>query len=201
MVHTPPSGLTVAVPHAGHFEGGSGTLPRLRERCAFEVGDTTWGITSPARITITSSPWRTSLRLRSSSLWRVASLTVTPDTCTGSSWANGTMCPVRPTFQATRSSLVVAVMGANFQAMAPRGSRPTTPRRRCRSRSSTLTTTPSISKSSDSRRSSHARHAVTTWSSVSCRSTSPLTLNPCSRSQSSDSRCDSNSIPSSAPTE
>ena len=75
-------------------------------------------------MTITSSPSRTSLRRRSSSLWSVASFTVTPETCTGSSIANGTMWPVRPTFQATRSSFVVAVVGANFQAIAPRGSRP-----------------------------------------------------------------------------
>ena len=71
-------------------------------RWALAVGETTCGITSPARITITSSPSRTSLRRRSSSLWSVASLTVTPDTCTGSSCAKGTMWPVRPTFQATR---------------------------------------------------------------------------------------------------
>ena len=31
---------------------------------------------------------------------------------------------MRPTFHATRSSTVVAVLGANFQAIAPRGSRP-----------------------------------------------------------------------------
>ena len=58
---------------------------RLRARgarflrfCAFAVGDTTRGITSPARVTITSSPSRTSLRAMSSSLCSVASFTVTP---------------------------------------------------------------------------------------------------------------------------
>ena len=101
IVQTPPSGLTVGVPQAGHFAGGSGGGLRFLRRCAFGVGDTTCGITSPARITITSSPSRTSLRRRSSSLWSVASFTVTPETCTGSSIANGTMWPVRPTFQAT----------------------------------------------------------------------------------------------------
>ena len=101
IVHTPPSALTVGVPQAGHFAGGSvGALRPLRF-CAFAVGDTTCGITSPARMTITSSPSRTSLRRRSSSLCSVASFTVTPETCTGSSIANGTMWPVRPTFQAT----------------------------------------------------------------------------------------------------
>ena len=138
-------------------------------------------------MTITSSPSRTSLRRRSSSLCSVASFTVTPDTCTGSSIANGTMWPVRPTFQATPRSVVVAVVGGNFQAIAPRGSRPTTPSWRWSSRSSTFTTTPSISKSSQSRRSSQARQAATTSSTVSWTSTSGLTLKPCSRSHSSDS--------------
>ncbi len=55
------------------------------------------------------------------------------------------MWPVRPTFHITERSVVVAVIGANFQAIAPRGSRPTTPSERCSSRSSTFTTTPSIS--------------------------------------------------------
>ena len=127
IVQTPSSDLTVGVPQAGHFAGGCGGAARFFERCAFEVGETTWGITSPARMMITSSPSRTSLRCRSSSLWSVACLTVTPDTCTGFSIANGIMCPVRPTFQATFSSTVVAVVGGNFHAIAPRGSRPTTP--------------------------------------------------------------------------
>ena len=127
IVQTPPSGLTVGVPQAGHFDGGSIGLLRPLRFCALAVGETTWGITSPARITITSSPSRTSLRRRSSSLCSVASFTVTPETCTGSSIANGTMWPVRPTFQATPLSSVVAVVGGNFQAIAPRGSRPTTP--------------------------------------------------------------------------
>ena len=68
IVQTPSSGLIVGVPQAGHFSGGCGGAARFFERCAFEVGDTTCGITSPARITITSSPSRTSLRCRSSSL-------------------------------------------------------------------------------------------------------------------------------------
>ncbi len=105
IVHTPPSGLTVCVPHAGHLAGGLGTGERFLRFWAFAVGETTRGITSPARVTITSSPSRTSLRRMSSSLWSVASFTVTPDTWTGSSTANGTMCPVRPTFHATRSSI------------------------------------------------------------------------------------------------
>jgi hypothetical protein len=42
-------------------------------------------------------------------------------------------------------SVVVAVMGGNFQAIAQRGSRPTTPSSRHRFRSLILITTPSIS--------------------------------------------------------
>ena len=99
IVKTAPSGLTVSVPQAGHFFGGFGLRALLFLRGSF--GETTWGITSPARITTTSSPSRTSLRARSSSLWRVAVLTVTPPTWTGSSIANGTRWPVRPTFQTT----------------------------------------------------------------------------------------------------
>ena len=72
-------------------------------------------------------------------------VTVTPPTWTGSSIANGTRWPVRPTFQTTLCIVVVAVVGGNFQAIAQRGSRPTTPSSRQSARSSTLTTTPSIS--------------------------------------------------------
>ena len=143
IVNTASSGLTVGVPQAGHFFGGFGLrAPFLRR---WVSGATTWGITSPARITTTSSPARTSLRARSSSLCRVAVETVTPPTWTGSSIAKGTRWPVRPTFQTTSSSFVVAVVGANFQAIAQRGSRPTTPSSRHSARSSILTTTPSIS--------------------------------------------------------
>ena len=59
-------------------------------------GEITCGITSPARVTTTSSPSRTSLRARSSSLWRVAVETVTPPTWTGSSIANGKQAPGAP---------------------------------------------------------------------------------------------------------
>ena len=72
-------------------------------------------------------------------------VTVTPQTWTGSSSANGTRCPVLPTFQTTPLSLVVAVIGGNFQAIAQRGSRPTTPSCLHSGRWSILTTTPSIS--------------------------------------------------------
>ncbi len=159
IVNTPSSGFTVGVPHRGHFFGGLAFLSRFPLRF-WITGETTCGMTSPARITITSSPSRTSLRSRSSSLWRVAVVTVTPLTWTASSIANGSRCPVRPTFQTILFSFVVAVDGGNFHATAQRGSRPATPSSRCRPRSSTLTTTPSISKSSWSRRSSHQLAAL-----------------------------------------
>ena len=144
IVQTPSSGFTVGVPQAGHSFGGRALRRRLPLRCWIS-GETTCGITSPARVTTTWSPSRTSFRARSSSLWRVAWLTVTPLTWTGSSCANGIMLPTRPTFQTTCLSVVVAVIGGNFQAIAQRGSRPTTPSSRHSARSSTLTTTPSIS--------------------------------------------------------
>ena len=146
IVKTASSGLTVGVSQAGHLAGGLGFGPRrLPFSWRWISGATTCGITSPARITTTSSPGRTSLRARSSSLCRVAVETVTPPTWTGSSIAKGTRWPVRPTFQTTLFIFVVAVVGANFQAIAQRGSRPTTPSSRQSARSSILTTTPSIS--------------------------------------------------------
>ena len=112
-----PSGLIVGVPQIGHFLGGFARRRRLPLR-RWISGATTWGMTSPARVITTSSPTRTSLRARSSSLWSVAVLTVTPLRCVGSSIAKGTRWPVRPTFQTISLSVVVAVIGGNFQAIA-----------------------------------------------------------------------------------
>ena len=98
------------------------------------------------------------------------------------------------------SSLVTAVVGGNFQAIAQRGSRPTDPSRRCSSTWLTLTTTPSISNSSEPRRSSQPRHCATTSSSVRSFLTSGWTGKRCSRSHSSASQWASNEIPSVAPT-
>jgi len=68
IVQTPSSGLTVGVSQAGQRSGGVGTGPRSGLRWACGVGETTRGITSPARVTTTSSPSRTSLRTMSCSL-------------------------------------------------------------------------------------------------------------------------------------
>jgi hypothetical protein len=68
IVQTPSSGLIVGVPHAGHLSGAFGGAARFLRFWALAVGETTCGITSPARITTTSSPSRMSFRARSSSL-------------------------------------------------------------------------------------------------------------------------------------
>ena len=81
---TSPGTFTTGVPQAGHFSGIFQGRCRFRLSPSTRCGPTTCGITSPARCTITVSPSRMSLRLMSSSLWRVAIETVTPPTTTGS---------------------------------------------------------------------------------------------------------------------
>ena len=83
-VKTEPS-LTVGVSQNGQRSGGRGGGERSGFSSACGAGESTCGITSPARSTITSSPARMSLRARSSSLCSVAIFTVTPPTWTGSS--------------------------------------------------------------------------------------------------------------------
>ena len=126
-------------------------------------------------------------------------VTVTPETWTGSSIANGIMLPRRPTFQTIRLSVVVAVIGGNFQATAQRGSRPATPSSRHSGRWSTLMTTPSISNSRPSRRSSHHSQRATTSSASEWVAMSPFTGKPRSRIQSSSSEWVANSTPRWAP--
>ena len=67
----------------------------------------------------------------SSSLCRVARLTVTPPIATGSNTANGFNCPVRLTLTGMSSSFVRACRARNLKAMAQRGSLPELPRRSC----------------------------------------------------------------------
>ena len=95
-------------------------------------------MTSPARRTITVSPTRTSLRRSSSSLCRVALVTVTPPTKTGCSRATGVSVPVRPTWTSMPSTSVISSCAGNLCATAQRGSRETKPSRRCSSRLFTL---------------------------------------------------------------
>src|SRR5665647_1881121 len=81
---------------------------------------TTSGITSPARRTITVSPRRTSLRRASSSLCRVALVTVTPPTNTGASRATGVSLPVRPTWTSMPSTVVSCSCAGYLCATAQR---------------------------------------------------------------------------------
>jgi hypothetical protein len=108
---TSPSGFTTSASQSGQRLGIlNGFVPLA---CG-PAGPTICGITSPARCTITTSPSRISLRLMSSSLWRVAREMVTPPTLTGSRIAHGLSAPVRPTLIAICSSFVWAVSGAHL---------------------------------------------------------------------------------------
>ena len=118
-----PSRRTIFEPHTGHLSG------ILNLRAFFGRRDFTTltisGMTSPARRTMTQSPMRTSRRLISSSLWRVALLTVTPPTWTGSSRATGVTAPVRPTCTSMSSTRVISSWAGNLWATAQRGARAT----------------------------------------------------------------------------
>ena len=89
------NGRAATPPQAGQRSGkANGVAPSGR----FDTSVwTTYGITSPARSINTVSPTRTSLRRTSSSLCRVALVTVTPPTNTGFKRATGVTAPVRPT--------------------------------------------------------------------------------------------------------
>ena len=69
----PHEGHSVGITHSARPSGRSGS-----------TGPSTSGITSPALRRITVSPGRTSLRLTSCALWRVAFSTVEPATRVGS---------------------------------------------------------------------------------------------------------------------
>ena len=131
------------VPHAGHSVGmtNSRSLP---SRSA-TTGPTISGMTSPALRSTTMSPMRTPLRLTSCWLCSVAISTVDPETRIGSMTPYGVTRPVRPTLTRMSSSRVLTSSGGYFQAIAQRGAREVEPSRFCRSTSSTLMTTPSIS--------------------------------------------------------
>ena len=97
----------------------------------------------------TVSPISTPLRTTSEALCSVAMLTVEPLTRTGSITPKGVTRPVRPTLTRMSSSLVVTSSGGYLNAIAQRGAREVEPSRRCTATSSTLTTTPSISCSTE----------------------------------------------------
>ena len=127
--------------------GTRSASPRARvPRAAAPAPDPTIsGITSPALRRTTVSPGRTSLRLTSWALCRVARSTVDPATRVGSITPKGVTRPVRPVFTSMASSLALTSSGGYLKAIAQRGARLVDPRRRCRLTSSTLITTPSIS--------------------------------------------------------
>ena len=64
LVNTESSGLTVGVSHTGQRSGGFGAGGRSLRSATCGAGESTCGITSPARSTITSSPSRMSLRAK-----------------------------------------------------------------------------------------------------------------------------------------
>ena len=86
-----PAGRSTGVPQLGHSPGISNFrcfgFPSSSSSRRSGSERTTWGITSPARITSTQSPSRMSFWAISSSLCSVALLTVTPLISTGSSVA------------------------------------------------------------------------------------------------------------------
>ena len=131
------------VPHEGHAVGIThGSRPSGRSG---STGPTISGITSPALRRTTVSPGRTSLRLTSWALWRVAFSTVEPATRVGSMTPKGVTRPVRPTLTSIESSLALTSSGGYLNAIAQRGALLVEPSRRWRETSSTFTTTPSIS--------------------------------------------------------
>ncbi len=80
-----------------------------------------------------------------------------PASRTGSSTANGVTAPVRPTLTSMASSRVVACCAGNLKAIAQRGNFSVAPSRSRAARSSTLMTTPSVSKSRPWRASAQSR--------------------------------------------
>ncbi|MNT11470.1 hypothetical protein D3C72_1463520 [compost metagenome] len=121
-----PSSRTTCEPHTGHASSilnGSGAGSGRFSSTTLSTS----GITSPARRTTTVSPTRTSLRRTSSSLCKVAFVTVTPPTETGARRATGVMAPVRPTWISMPSTCVSASSAGNLCASAKRGARETKP--------------------------------------------------------------------------
>ena len=126
LVNTLPAGLTVGVSQNGQRSGGRGGGGRSACSTTCGAGEITWGMTSPARSTITSSTGADVLaeevllvvqrgelddhaadrhRLERGKRVHVAELADVP---------HGPAC-----------RRVTAVVGGNFQAIAQRGSRPT----------------------------------------------------------------------------
>ncbi|MNC12186.1 hypothetical protein D3C75_599000 [compost metagenome] len=139
-----PSTRSTSEPQTGQCAGK--TISVVFSGRSDSTTPTTCGITSPARRITTRSPILNPRRSISSALCKVALLTSTPATCTGSSRATGVMAPVRPTWNSTSRTKVICSWAGNLNAVAQRGARATKPSVSCRASESTLITTPSISK-------------------------------------------------------
>ena len=109
------------------------------------TGPTTWGMTSPARWTITVSPMRMSLRRMSSSLCSVASLTARVRDDDRVEHGERVQHAGAPDVEVDAQQLGRRLGGRVLEGDGPARLRPTTPRARCRLKSSTLITRPSIS--------------------------------------------------------
>ena len=146
---SPSFSYASSVPQAGQWVGiaKARSVPSRRST----TGPTISGITSPALRRTTVSPISTPLRLTSLALCSVAIPTVDPETCTGSIIPKGVTRPVRPTLTLMSRSLVVTSSGGYLYAIAQRGARVVEPSWSCTARSSSLTTTPSISCSTECR--------------------------------------------------
>ena len=138
-----------AVPQAGHSVGITNACSDPSRRST--TGPTISGITSPALRSTTVSPISTPLRSTSDALCSVAISTVDPETLTGFITPYGVTRPVRPTLTRMSSSLVLTSWGGYLYAIAQRGAFDVDPSSRCSGTWSTLTTTPSISCSTECR--------------------------------------------------
>ncbi len=99
---------------------GNGRGRRRRGRSSSRVSTSTiCGMTSPARCRTTRSPMRAPRRAISSRLCRVALVTTTPPTVTGSSRATGVSLPVRPTWMSIASRVVWARSAGNLWGERP----------------------------------------------------------------------------------
>ncbi len=190
LVNTPSAGLTVGVLQKGHLAGG---LRAARDGACrsttWGAGESTCGITSPARSTITSSPARMSLRAKVLLVVKRRELdrhTAHGDRLEGPRRGAGRRTCRRST-SPSRVSSPRWWAGTSMRSPSEGRARPS-PGAAAASRSSTFTTTPSISKSSSPRRLLPLKalldHLLLACPAAGCRG---LTLNRRSRSQASAS--------------
>ena len=122
-----PSSLKSSLPQEGQIFGSFVFGFLFTE--SFKSTFVTWGMTSPARLIITTSPSLTSNRSTSSKLCKLAFEIVTPPTFIGSNSATGVTLPNLPTWYEIELTLVFPVSAGNFLAIAQRGALDTFPSR------------------------------------------------------------------------